>query len=192
VKDLEAEYTTMYLGGLIDDPTYRSYLQGIGLQPDMLNFIAGKAEARANATLHRKELAAAAALQRATAAVERQAALKNFEEGNLPLPLYTATLIETGLTPTQAAAWSDLAVLKKQGNVRWVYGLQLSPQAATILKERVGALTDQRKRQLITQQDYVQGLSQLGISHTWINGLDAAAEAMLSPKTSAFAVQVQT
>ena len=192
VKDLEAEYTTMYLGGLIDDPTYRSYLQGIGLQPDMLNFIAGKAEARANATLHRKELAAAAALQRATAAVERQAALKNFEEGNLSLPLYTAALIETGLTPIQAAAWSDLAALKKEGNVRWVYGLQLSPQAATILKERVGALTDQRKRQLITQQDYVKSLSQLGISLTWINGLDAAAEAMLSPKTSAFAVQVQT
>ncbi len=191
-KDLEAEYTTMYIGGLIDDPTYRSYLAGIGLQPNMVNFVAGKAEARANATLRRKELAAAAALQKATASVERQTALKNFEEGNTPVALYTGTLIETGLTPVQAAAWTDLAVLKKAGNVRWVYGLQLTPAQATVLKQRVTALTDQRKRQLISQQDYVNALAQLGISNTWVNALDSTAEAMLTPKTSAFAVAVQT
>ena len=191
-KDLEAEYTTLYLGQLIDDVTFRSYLAGIGLQPDMVNAVASKAEARANATLHRKEIAAAAALQRATATVERQAALKNFEQGTLPLPLYVAALIETGLTPTQAAAWGDLAALKKQGNIRWLYGLQLTPDAATVLKQRVSALTDQRKRQLISQQQYVQALGQLGISDTWINALDATAEAMLTPKLSAFPVPVQT
>ena len=191
-KDLETEYTTMFVGGLIDDPTFRSFLGGIGLQPWKVNTVAGKAEARANATLHRKEIAAAAALQRATATVERQAALKNFEQGTLPLPLYVAALIETGLTPTQAAAWGDLAALKKEGNIRWLYGLQLTPDAATVLKQRVSALTDQRKRQLISQQQYVQALGQLGISDTWINALDAAAEAMLTPKLSAFAVPVQT
>lgn len=191
-KDLEAEYTTLYLARLIDDATFRSYLAGIGIQPDMVNALAGKAEARANATLHRKEIAAAAALQRATATVERQAALKNFEQGNLTLPLYIAALIATGLTPTQAAAWGDLAQLKKQGNVRWLYGLQLAPAAAIELRQRVAALTDQRKRQFITQAQYTQALAQLGINNTWINALDAAAEAMLTPKLDAFAVPVQT
>ena len=191
-KDLETEYTTMFVGGLIDDPTFRSFLGGIGLQPWKVNTVAGKAEARANATLQRKTLAAAAQVQRATATVERQAALKNFEQGTLPLPLYVAALIETGLTPTQAAAWGDLAALKKEGNIRWLYGLQLTPDAATVLKQRVSALTDQRKRQLISQQQYVQALGQLGISDTWINALDATAEAMLTPKLSAFPVPVQT
>jgi hypothetical protein len=58
--DLETEYSTLYKAGLIDDPTYRSYLDGIGLQPDAVDAIAGKAEAAANATLQRKEIAAAA------------------------------------------------------------------------------------------------------------------------------------
>jgi hypothetical protein len=191
-KDLETEYTTMFVGNLIDDPTFRALLSGIGLQPWKVNTVAAKAEARANATLQRKTLAAAAALQKATATVERATALKNYEDGSLPLPLYTAALLGTGLTPTQAAAWSDLASLKKQGNVRWVYGLQLPPAAATILKQRVSALTDQRKRQLITQPQYVQGLTDLGLSNTWINGLDAAAEAMLTPKIAAFPVPVTT
>jgi len=191
-KDLEAEYTTLFSAGLMDDPTFRANLSGIGLQPWKVNTVAAKAEARANATLQRKTLAAAAALQKATATVERQTALKNYEEGNLPLPLYTAALIETGLTPTQAAAWTDLASLKKQGNVRWVYGLELPPAAATILKQRVSALTDQRKRQLITQPQYVQSLTDLGITNTWINALDAAAEAMLTPKIAAFPVPVGT
>lgn len=191
-KDLEAEYTTMYIGNLIDDATYRANLSGIGLQPDMVNFLAGKAEARAHATLLRKQEAAALALQKATTSVERQTALKNFEEGNTPVALYTATLIGTGMTPVQAAAWTDLALLKKAGNVRWIYGLQLTPVEATVLKQRESALTDQRKRLLISQQQYVDGLTQLGISPTWINALDAAVEALITPKASAFLVPVQT
>jgi hypothetical protein len=192
VKDLEAEYTSLYLGQLIDDSTYRNYLTGIGLQADSINFLAGKAEARLNVTLHKKALADAAALERATAKVERATALQNYLNGSLPLLGYTAALIATGLTATQAAAWTDLAALKKAGNVRWVFGQQLEPAAATVLKQRVAALTDQRKKQLITQQAYVQALGQLGLSDTWINALDAAAEALLTPKKSAFGVSVQT
>lgn len=191
-KDFEAEYSTMFIGGLIDDPTFRSYLDGIGLQADMVNAVAGKAEARANATLHRKELAAAAALARATAAEERKAAMKNFTTGNIDAAALAIALVATGLTATQAAAWVDLAVLQKSGNLRWKYGLQLSPSQATLLGQRVTALTDQRKRQLISDAQYVAGLQALGIPPNVINALQATADAMLSPKTSAYVVPVQT
>lgn len=182
----------MYIGHIIDDATYRANLAGIGLQADTVNFLAGKAEARAQATLLRKQEAAAAALAKATTSVERQAALKNFEQGSTPAAVYTAALVATGMTPVQALAWTDLAILKKAGNIRWIYGLQLTPAEATILKQRVSALTDQRKRLLISQQQYVNDLTQLGIQSNWANALDAAAEAMLTPKKSAFPIPVQT
>src|SRR4029077_9655187 len=43
-KALEAEYTTLYLGQVIDDATFRGFLGGIGLQPWMISIAAGKAE----------------------------------------------------------------------------------------------------------------------------------------------------
>ena len=191
-KDFESEYTTMFIGGLIDDPTFRTLLSGIGLQSWKVNTVAAKAEARSNATLQRKQLADALRLQHATATVERAAALKNYEQGTITLPLYIAALVATGLNATQATAWADLAALKKDGNVRWLYDMQLTPAEAEVKKQRETSLTDQRKRQLITQAQYIQGLTQLGISNRWINALDAAAEAMLTPKLDAFAVPVQT
>ena len=190
--DLEAEYTTLFKAGLIDDPTFRSYLSGIGLQPDYVNAVAGKAEAAANATLQRKEIATAAALSRATSAEERKAAQKGYATGTLGLPALATALIATGLTPTQAAAWTAVAALSAQGNQRWLYGLQLPPAAAAQLRARVAALTDQRKRLQITDQVYAAQLKTLGLSDTWINALQAAADAMITPKTAAFAIPIQT
>jgi len=191
-KALEVEYTTQFLGNLIDDATFRANLQAIGLQPDMVNIVAGKAEARAQATLQRKLLAAEAAETRRTQAVARQAALKNFEAGNVDAASLTAALVATGLTAAQATAWVDLAVLRKAGSLRWLYGLQLAPAQAQLLRERVAALTDQRKRQLLTDQQYVDALKALGIPPKQINALRAAADAMVSPRTSAVLIPVST
>lgn len=191
-KDIIDEYMELYLAGLINDETYRGYLSGLGLQADTVDAIAGKAEARANATLRRKELAAAARLEKATTAIERRTAIQNYLEGNINLEALTATLIATGLTPIQAAAWADLQELRKGGSLRWLYGMQLPAAQANVLRARISALTDQRKRLLITQKDYTDALTQLGLNETWVNALDAKAEAMLTPKTSAFPVTVQT
>jgi hypothetical protein len=191
-KDLEAEYTTLYLGQIIDDPAYRSNLQGIGLQPDSINFLAAKAEARLNSTLHRKDIAAAAALQRATAAEERKAAMKNFTTGNIDLPALAIALIATGLTAPQAAAWTDLAALQKAGSLRWLYGLQLPAAEATLLRQRVAALSDQRKRQQISDAVFVAALQSLKIPPDVINALQATADALLTPKAQAFAIPIQT
>ena len=191
-KDLEAEYTTLFVGGLIDDATFRSYLQGIGLQPWKISTVAGKAEARANARIQSKTIAAAAALARETATKERAAAIANFVDGNIDAPALLAALLLTGLTPTQSAAWVDLAILRKGGGLRWIYGLQLPTSQAAVLRGRVAALTDQRKRLQITDVDYVAQLTALGIGPRYVNWLDAAADAMISPKTSAFAIPVGT
>ena len=190
--DLETEYTTMFKGGLIDDVTFRSYLSGIGLQLDYVNAIAGKAEAAANATLQRSTIRAAAALERATEAEARKAAMKGFATGTLDLAGLSAALLLTGLTATQSAAWSALAELQKQGTLRWLYGLQLSPSQATQLRARVTALTDQRKRLQIDATTYDSQLKALGIGDAWRNALEATADAMITPKASAFAIPVQT
>jgi hypothetical protein len=191
-KALEAEYTTLYIGGLIDDPTFRNYLSGIGLQPDMVNIVAGKAEARANATIQRKTIAAAAALERTTLNEERKAAMKNYNSGNIDAAALLAALLLTGLTATQAAAWVDLAVLQKAGGLQWLYGLQLDKPTAILLRERVSALTDQRKRLLITDAQYTAGLTAWGIPDKYINALKAAADAMITPKSSAILLPVAT
>ena len=68
----------------------------------------------------------------------------------------------------------------------------MSPDQATLLRARVTALTDQRKRLQITEAQYVSQLQALGIGDRYVNALDAAAEAMISPKTSAFAIPVKT
>jgi hypothetical protein len=191
-KALEAEYTTMFLGGVINDQVYRSYLGGIGLQPWMVNLVAGKAEARANATLQKQQLRDAAALQRATAAEERKAAMLNFIEGNTNLAALVAALILTGLTPTQAAAWADLATLQKAGRLRWIFGLQLTPQAAVLLADRVKALTTQRKKEQISDAEFVAALQALNIPPNYINALQAAADASLAGKGNAFGIPVLT
>lgn len=191
-KALETEYTTMYIGGLIDDPTYRNYLTAIGLQPDMVNIVAGKAEARANSTLRRETIRAAAQQAKQTAHFEQRAALQSFKDGVIDVAALTAALIATGLTPTQAAAWTAQANMLRLGSLRWQFGLQLQPSQATQLKARVTALVDQRKKQLITQTAFVDALKALNLPPHWINALDAQAEASLTPKTSAFAVPVQT
>jgi hypothetical protein len=191
-KDLETEYTTLFVASVIDDVTFRNSLAAIGLQPWKVNTVAAKAEARANATLHRKEIAAATAAAKALQKEIDQVAVKNFLEGNIDAAALAAALIASGVTPTQAASMVDLAVLRKGGALRWVYGLQLSPTAATLLRNRVTALTDQRKRLQITEAQYVSQLQALGIGDRYVNALDAAAEAMISPKTSAFAIPVKT
>lgn len=193
-KDLEIEYSTLYKGGLIDDGAFRNFLSGIGLQPDVMNAVAAKAEASANATLLRKELVAAARLENETKTEARRAAMRNYRSGQIPLAALTAALLATGLTPIQAAAWSDLAQAQQLGATRWQYGLEVSATDAALLKERVTALVSQREKQLITESALTAALKNLKIPDTVANAIRAHAEALAkSSKTSPpLLVPVQT
>jgi hypothetical protein len=192
VADLEAEYTTLFTGGAVDDATYRNLLAGLQLQPDMIDAIAAKAEARANAALIKREIADTRALQKATTAAERRAAVQQFRSGRLTVPQLTAALAATALTPTQIGAVTAIAEAQRAGNTTHVYGMELPPDDAQLLRSREAALTDQRKRNMITDQQYGQQLRALKIPEPWINALRAQANALLSPKTAAFVTPVNT
>lgn len=191
-KAAETEYSAMFVGGLIDDATYRGFLQGLGLVPDMVNTIAARAEARANVTTQRKNLAEAAREARAAQKAIDQAAIKNFMDGNIDAATLLAALTASGIPVTQAAAMTDLAALRLAGSLRWTYGLDLSPAQATVLRARVTALSDQRKKLEITDDFYIGQLQALGIPPKWVNALRAIADASITPKSAAFAVPVQT
>jgi hypothetical protein len=190
--DLENEYSTLWQAGLIDEVTYRADLAGIGLQQWRVDGLTARGEARQAATLARQEAAAARALAKATTAAERKVAIQNFLAGNINAAELAAALILTGLTPIQAAAQVDLAVLQKEGKPRNLYGMSLSGDAASLLNDRVRALLDQRKRNLISDQQFTDGLRNLGLSSHFINALRAQADATLTPKKEAYVVPVET
>jgi hypothetical protein len=191
-RDLENEYSTLYLAGLLDDATYRSNLAGIGLQADRLDAVAAKSEARAEATLQRNTIRAAAALARKTADVERRAAVKGITTGTIPAAAGAAALIATGLTPIQAAAWTGLAELAQIGNLRFVYGLPLNATDAALLRGRVTALVTQYEAALITEAALNTGLAALKIPQVWINAIRAGAVRKVTPATGATAVALST
>lgn len=192
IKGLESQYTIAFLGGVTDEATYRSLLAGLGLQDWKINELAGIADARAAATLARQAAAAERTLERQTTAAERKAALANFKSGTINAGEYAAALLATGLVPAQTAAWVDLATLQAGGNPVKLYGQVLAPADAQLLRQRVTALTDQRKKSLLTDSQFVDALTQLGIPATNINALRAAADAMITPVASAMLVPVQT
>ena len=181
-KALETEYSTMFQAGLITDAVLRANLEGLGLQAWRVDSIIGVQDARRAATQARQLAAAERALVRATTAEERRAAMKGYSTGLLDATALAAALVATGLTPAQVAAWTSYAALSKAGNLRWAYGLQLSPDGAAGLKARVSALNDQAKKSLITLPAYIAALTSLGIPTEWINALTAKTAATISGK----------
>jgi len=191
-KDLEAQYATLFEAGLLDDATFHDHLTAIGLQDDVANAVAARSEARANAALQRRTIADARALAKATAGEERRAAVRSYVAGQIDLPALAVALVATGLTPIQAAAWSEIAQLQKTGTPRWLYGLRVPSAEATLLRQRVAALQDQRRRQLLTAPQFHDALASLGIPPEWINALRATTDAMISPKAAAVLTPITT
>jgi hypothetical protein len=189
-RELEAQYTTLFEAGLIDDATYHSYLSAIGLQSDVANGLAAKAEARANATLQRRTIRQAEALERATEVEARRAAMTAFAAGQIDVAGLIAALGATGLTPLQAAAWTDIAELRQLGSQRWVFGKQLNTQAAELLRQRVAALKVQREKELLTDPQFTAQLNALGIPSVYVNAIRADANALIALSTSAAPVLV--
>jgi hypothetical protein len=160
VLKMESEYTTMYIGQVIDDPTYRSYLEGLGLDSDKVTVIAGYGEARLAAMLQRKAVAAAAALTRATTAEERRAAMKSFATGQINAVELAAALVATGLSLTQVAAWVAFAQA-----AQWTikYGVGMTKVQAQTLGAQVSAIKEQVYKTLITPAQGQQALINLGL-----------------------------
>lgn len=191
-KELEKSYSQAFTIGAYTEAQYRGVLEGIGLQASWINTKVAADQVHMSATAYRKQLAEELALERATVTEERRAAVKNFTSGNIDAAALLAALLLTGLNATQAAAWVDLAVLQKAGGLRWIYDLQLPEAAATLLRSRVTALSDQRKRLQITDPEFVSALQALGIPPHYVNAIRASVDAMISPKTAAVVIPVET
>jgi hypothetical protein len=191
-KLLIVEYAGLFKGGVWSDATYRAQLAGLGLQQWKIDLEGGKAEAAANVATFKKNLAEAAALERATVAEERKAAMAGFKSGALNASSLAAALVLTGLTPIQSAAWVSLAGLQQSGALQWIYGLLKSPAEAGLLRARVSALADQRKRLQIEDSAFTGALQAMGIPDRYINALRAATDALITPKTAAVTIPVQT
>jgi hypothetical protein len=176
-KAIEAEYSTMFRAGLITDAQYRANLAALGLQPDMVNVVAGKAEAAANATLQKQTIREAAAAAKALTSATVKAAVSSFKQGAISQTALVAELIAAGQSAGQAAAVAELAALSFAGNQRWLYGLQLTQPASKLLSERVDALSTQLEHAQITDDQYVAALTALGIPPIYINVLHAKAAA---------------
>lgn len=187
---LEKEYTAQYIGSLIDHAMYVQNLTGMGLQQWKVDGLAGIADARKAATLQRQMLAEEKAVTRATQAAERKTSMAAYQDGYTTEPGLLAALLASGLTAQQAAAWVTLANLKKAGSLRWVYGLQLQPAQATLLKERVSALTTQLEKGYINAFTYVAGLDALKLPGHWVNALLAKAEATIAASKGGQKVQL--
>jgi hypothetical protein len=192
LKEVENAYETEFLAGITDAPTYQSKLQGIGLQLDYVAGIMAKAEAHANARMVRQAEASERALQKATTAAERRAAATQYAAGTIDEARLAGTLVATGLTPVQAAAWVIQAQGQRAGKLRRQFGLLLSPPEATLLRQKVADLTHQRELQMLTDAQFVQKLTALKIPPTWVNVLRAGANAALKPKTAAILTPVTT
>jgi hypothetical protein len=191
-KKLERAYRQEFIAGLLSTAQYQSLLEGIGLQSDWINNALAADMADVAAVQFKQELAQERALERATAAKERQAAVKNFTSGNTDEAGLLAALLLSGLNATQAAAWTDLASLQKSGGLRWTFGLQLLPAQADLLRQRVAALVDQRKSGLIQGPGFLAALASLGIAPTFANAIAAAADALIKPLATAVYLNVQT
>lgn len=192
VQQMEQAYTTLYECGISEQGVYRANLEGLGLQPDKVNALMAVGESRLTCTLHREATAAERKLQNETVAAERKAAIENFKRGTIGIPALALALIATGLTSTQAAAWTDLIALQKAGAQRWVFGLQKTPEEATLLQARIAALTDQRKKEFINETQFVDALKELKIPAPFQNALLARANAGVSPKKDASLTPVKT
>jgi hypothetical protein len=191
-KKLEAAYSKQFIAGLISVAQFQSNLEGLGLQPDWINNALAVNMADLAAAQYKKQIAEELAIERSTAAEERKAAVKNFTSGNTDEAGLLAALILSGLNAAQAAAWTDLASLQKAGGLRLTYGLELSPNAAALLRQRVTALVDQRKSGLIQDPGLVAALAALGLAPSYINSIVAAADATIKANTAAVFLNVET
>jgi len=176
-KALEAEYSTLFKAGLLDDATFRADLSALGLQADMVNTVAARAEAQANATLQRRTISEQNQATRATNAAARRDAVQRFKSGTIDAAALLAALTVAGATPLQAAALVDLAQQSFAGTQKWTYGLQLTQPAAKLLTDRVAAISAQLAKGLITDDQFNQQLTALGIPPTYINVAHAKAAA---------------
>jgi hypothetical protein len=173
-----------YQFGVITDADYVPHLEAIGI---------AAADAQAHYAIdsikkHGKEAAAAAraaarlATQRTRAEVN--AATAAYRAGDLNLVELEAAYLAAGLDGEIATAATAMQQARRQGALRYVFGLYLPSVEAVDLGEKVRAVEAQYKRQLIDDAAAAAALDGLGIPSGNAKALLAAWAAMKSKPTT--------
>jgi hypothetical protein len=162
-----------YRYGQITDAQYVPSLEAIGI---------GAADAQAHyaidsIALHGRtalaEAKAEAALERKRTSAAMSAAVASYRAGTIDEAALSVALLAAGVDPEIAAFVVTVQTERRLGPMTYVYGLELSRNAALVLKEKVTAVEDQYKKQLIDDATAAAALATLNIP-------DANAKALLA------------
>ena len=173
-----------YKFGQITDDQYVPALEAIGI---------GEADAQAHYAIDaiaksgRAAMAAARAEARLEAARTRaatQAATASYRAGTIDEAALSAALVAAGVDPEIAAFIVTVQVERRLGPITFVYGRSLARDDALVLKEKVTAIEDQYKKQLITDADAYAALAALQIPDANAKALIAAWAALKSKPTT--------
>jgi hypothetical protein len=183
----EAEKTVVPLvaNGNVSADEGLQQLEAAGVQPWYAELQITLATTRA--TIHAAKLEAAAE-RKLTLARQREAtraAVAEFEVGTLDAAALTAALLLAGLDPVLAASVVAVEEAKRAGRLRVVYGQLLSPADAKLLTEKVAAIEQQTKDQLITLGQAAAQLTGLNIDAPEIEALIARWAATLKKSPGA-------
>jgi len=183
----EAEKTVVPLvaNGNITPDDGLQQLEAAGVQPWYAQLQITLATTRA--TIHAAKLEAAAerklALQRQREA--QRAAVAQFETGTIDAVALDAALLVAGVDPAIASLVVSVEEAKRAGRMRVVYNQVLAPLDAKILMEKVAAIEQQTKDQLITLDQARAQLAALNIDQPEIEALVARWAATLKKSPGA-------
>ena len=143
--------------------------------------------ATTRATIHAAKLEAAAE-RKAELARQRnltRAAVAEFQSGAIDEAALTAALIALGLDASLVASIVAVQTATRQGRLRLVYGQLLSPADAKLLTEKVAAIAQQTKDQLITLDQARAQLAALSVDQAEAEALVARWAATLKKSPGA-------
>ena len=173
-----------YRYGQITDDQYVPALEAIGI---------GAADAQAHYAIDsialrgRTALAAARAEARLEASRTRAAtaaAVASYRTGTLDEAALSAALIAAGVDPEIAAFIVTVQTERRAGPLTFIYGREIGRSGALVLKEKVAAVENQYKKQLIDDATAAAALAELEIPTANANALLADWAALKTKPTT--------
>lgn len=182
-KEVETQIKMLVSAGLMDGQTALQQLEAAGVQAWKAQLVVTLAETVALMRAQKAELKAEQQLAIKEQRNSARTLLLQFEQGNIDATALAAGLTLLGLDPTLSTTMVNLAETQRNGRAQYLWGKLLQPAAAKLLRERVAAIGDQVKKELITWQAAYAELQGLGIDVADANAIIAQWAAMIGAAT---------
>ena len=182
-KEVETQIKMLVSAGLMDGQTALQQLEAAGVQDWKAQLVVTLAETVALMRAQKAELKAEQQLAIKEQRNSARTLLLQFEQGNIDAAALAAGLTLLGLDPTLSTTMVTLAETQRNGRAQYLWGKLLQPAAAKLLRERVAAVGDQVKKELITWQQAYAALQGLGIDLADANAIIAQWAATIGAAT---------